>query len=470
MVEARSVRVGTRLGVGRRHRLRDASGRCLIVVADGTITTSTTDSGAARRAYSARRWADLRDGLANTTPQAIGRALLAIAVLGGSLWLAVATWPTLLPFLIGGLIAYMLLPVVDALDQVMPRSLAAGVSVLGVLAVIVAIGVIVGPPLVRTFAKLAVDLPTAADIDAALERARAQLAELPEGSADAILPIVATVAATARDVLATLPQRTDALTQDILRVLLNTLGAVLGLIVLPTWMLAVMSQQRRGRMAVDRQLAPWLRRDLWAVVAIVDRAVGSDLRGSVLAAGLVGVLTYLGLQATMRLGGPTFQEPLALSVLAGATQVVPVVGPIAGALPALLILPLSPERAATYFVVYVAARVIGTTVVGARLRDRYEGVPPVILVPGVVVLGQFGLLWLLLSAPILTVAADVVRYLHGRLSEPPLPAGVLPRTAGYGRPAPVTATRVPNVYRRVRRGSNMTTTAGTTVNAPAGRS
>jgi predicted PurR-regulated permease PerM len=438
-------------------------------VASEVRTTSTPDPDAGRKAYAARRWADLRDGVASTTPQAIGRGLLTLAVVGGSVWLAVATWPTLLPFLVGGLIAYMLLPVVDTLDQVMPRGLAAAVSVIAVLAVIVAIGVIVGPPLVKAFAKLATDLPSAADIDAALDRLRAQLSALPSGSADAILPVLVTLATTAREVMTTLPERTDALTQELLRILLNTLGAVLGLIVLPTWMLSVMSQQRRGRMAVDRELAPWLRRDLWAIVAILDRAVGSYLRGYVLAAGLVGMLTYFGLQATMRLGGPTFQEPLALAVLAGATQVVPVIGPIAGALPALLILPVSPERAGTYLVVYVAARVLGTTAVGARLRDRYEGVPPVILVPGVVVLGQFGLLWLLLSAPILTVAADIVRYLHGRLSEPPLPAGVLPRTADYGRRPAVAPARVPNVYRTMRRRSAGAAPAGATVSAPAGR-
>lgn len=438
-------------------------------VATDLRTTSTTDPRLARRAYSARRWAELRDGLASTTPQAIGRGLLALAVVGGSLWVAVATWPTLLPFVVGGLISYMLLPVVDTLDHAMPRALAAAVSVVGILAVIVAIVVIVAPPLVRAFGQLAIDLPTAGDIDAALERARTQLAALPDGSADAILPILATLAATARDVMASLPERTDALTQDILRVFLNTLGAVLGLIVLPTWMLSVMSEQRRGRMAVDRELAAWLRRDLWAVIAIVDRAVGSYLRGYVLVAGLVGVLTYLGLQGTMRLGGPQFQEPLALAVLAGATQVVPIVGPIAGALPALLILPISPERAAAYLVIYVAARVIAATAVGARLRDRYEGVPPVILVPGVVVLGQFGLLWLLLSAPILTIAADIVRYVHGRLSEPPLPAGVLPRTAGFGRLAPAAPSRVPNIYRTVRRSPTRAASAGATISAPAGR-
>ncbi|HET8785682.1 MAG TPA: AI-2E family transporter [Candidatus Limnocylindrales bacterium] len=148
-------------------------------VATDIQTAPAADARAARKAYATRRWADVRDGITTTTPQAVGRGLLAVAVVGGSLWLAVATWPTLLPFLVGGLIAYTLLPVVDALDQVMPRPLAAGLSVLGVLAAVVAVGVIVGPPLIGAFARLSGDLPTAADIDAALERAREQLAALP---------------------------------------------------------------------------------------------------------------------------------------------------------------------------------------------------------------------------------------------------------------------------------------------------
>jgi hypothetical protein len=70
-------------------------------VASEVRTASTPDPDAARKAYAARRWADLRDGVASTTPQAIGRGLLTLAVVGGSVWLAVATWPTLLPFLVG---------------------------------------------------------------------------------------------------------------------------------------------------------------------------------------------------------------------------------------------------------------------------------------------------------------------------------------------------------------------------------
>ena len=164
----------------------------------------------------------------------------------------------------------------------------------------------------------------------------------------------------------------------------------------------------------------------------------------------MGFLVYVGLRASPSIGGPTFQEPLALAALAGATQVIPIIGPLLGLLPVLLILVVDSDRALVYAGVYVAARLLGASLLGSRLMERRLGVHPAILIPGVVMLGQLGILWLLLSAPIVSAVADLVRYVHGRLSEPPLPAGVLPRTqaAAVRLPAGSPVSRVPSTYRR----------------------
>ena len=396
----------------------------------------TIEDTSARRAYAAAEWAALRERVATITPRSIGRAILAAAAIGGTAWLAAASWPALVPFVVGGLLAYALLPVVDALDRILPRSLAALASVLAAIAVVIGIGVIVLPPLANAFVRLATSLPTPDELDAALKRLQDQVGSLPEGSAALILPVVGTLADTVREVFSGAAGGLDDVIRAGLAALLNAIGALLGLIVLPTWMLVLMSQQRRAKLAIDSQITPGLRSDVWAVAAIVDRAAGSYLRGYVVTAFLVGVLAYVGLVASPRIGGPTFQEPLALATLAGATQVVPVVGPLLGAAPALLLLPIDPARAGTYFAVYLGARLLGASLLGSRLMQRRIGVHPAILVPGVVMIGQFGILWLLLSAPIVAIAVDLVRYLHGRLSEPPLPAGVLPRTFQRPQTAP----------------------------------
>src|SRR4029450_6908084 len=102
-------------------------------------------------------------------------------------------------------------------------------------------------------------------------RMRDQLSTLPEGSAAAVVPGIVAGATALPDVVATLPARVDELAQAVLGVVLNTIGAVLGLIVLPTWMLGVMSEQRRARIAVDARLAPWLRKDRWGSCGISGR-------------------------------------------------------------------------------------------------------------------------------------------------------------------------------------------------------
>jgi predicted PurR-regulated permease PerM len=402
----------------------------------------------ARKAYAAGQWADLRDRLQTVTPQAIGRAAVATVATVGAIWLMSASWPAVLPFIVGGIVTYELLPVVDALDRVMPRMLAAVISVLAVVAAIIAIGVLVLPPLANIFVRFAADLPTTADIDAAIARFQQQLTALPDGSTAVLVPILTSLAGTIRDTFSGAAGGLDDVVRVGLAVLLNAVGALLGLIVLPTWMLTLLTQKHRARIAVNNQITPSLRRDAWAVAAIADRAAGAYLRGYVVTAALVGLLTYVGLQLLPQIGGPTYQQPVALATFAGVTQVVPVLGTILGLIPALLILPLSPERAAAYLAVYVVARILGSTILGSRLMSRNIGVHPAILVPGVVLIGQFGILWLLLSAPIVAIAVDLVRYIHGRLSEPPRPAGVLPH-----EPMPVAAQaartggQIPSAYR-----------------------
>jgi predicted PurR-regulated permease PerM len=405
------------------------------------------DDLAARQRHAAAEWAALRARLRTVTPQALGRSALALGAVAVAIWLAATSWPALLPFIVGGLIAYELLPVVDALDRVMPRGFAALISVLVVVGVLIGILVAILPPLAGAFVRFAVTLPTSADIDAAIARLQAQLGNLPEGSAAVFIPVVTTLAATFRDTFAGAAGGLDDIVRAGLAALLNAVGALLGLIVLPTWMLVVMSHKERARIAINNRITPGLRGDAWAVVAIVDRAAGAYLRGYIVTGLLVGLLVYIGATISPLVGAPTFREPLAVAAFAGVTQVVPVVGALLGLVPALLALPLGVDRAVTYLVVYLAARYIGASLLGGRLMGRRINVHPAILVPAVVMIGQFGVLWLLLSAPIVAILVDLVRYFSGRLSEPPRPAGVLPGVPAPAATSPSAPKEIPSAYR-----------------------
>jgi predicted PurR-regulated permease PerM len=399
-------------------------------------------------------WGRLRARLATVTPGAVGRAGLTAGAVLVVLGVALGTWPAMLPFLIGGVIAYAVLPLVNRLDGLVPRPLAALLSVLAVLAALVGIIAVVLPPLVTSIVRLAETLPGNEDIDQALADVQAWLGGQQIGR-DVLAPALGSIVVSIRETMAGASTGLDDLAVGVARGLASALGAAIGLIILPTWMLTLLSDQRRGHAAINGRLAPWVRQDFWAIVRIIDRIASTYIRGFLVAAVVVGGLTYAGVELIEAAGGPTFEQPLALAVFAGATQLIPEIGPFLGLLPVLLVLPIAPERAVGYLGAYIAARWIGAGLVGGRLMEGRLGVHPAILIPSIVILTQFGWIWLFIAAPVVSMAVTTVRYIHGRLSDPPRPAGVLPwdpvprtvQPAAGG--APVPAARVPAVYRNL---------------------
>jgi predicted PurR-regulated permease PerM len=187
-----------------------------------------------------------------------------------------------------------------------------------------------------------------------------------------------------------------------------------------------------------------------ALLTIVHRALSTFLRVQIAAAVALGVAVYAGLDLVARAGIASYPAAIALAAFMGTAQVIPQLGGLIGAIPIVLIAFArqdDPAAAVALLVVYLVAQQLVKLAVGGRL-GRDLNVHPGLALPAFAVISQISLGWLLLSAPILVIARNTVRYLRGRLAEPPQPAGVLPwerRRAGSGsapRPAPV-----PSIYR-----------------------
>jgi len=402
-------------------------------------------------------WRLLRARLSTITPQALGRGALSTAVVVVAALLAKETWPALLPFAIGGLLAYTIYPVVDRLDRVMPRVLAAALALVAGLAILVLIVAVVIPPLVSASIQLLRELPDSAQLAQLRAQLDAYLATLPEGARVLVVGILERVGAIARDGMSGFLDSIASLVVSGVVGIFDTIGFVVGLVILPLWTLSVVRDGGSLRAQLASQFAPALRADAMALLTIVHRALGTFLRVQLAAAGAVGVAVYVGLQGVERAELATYPGAIAVAAFMGTAQVIPQLGGLIGALPiGLLALARQDEPAAAValLVVYMIALQIVKLTVGARL-GRDLSVRPAIALPAFAVISQIGLVWLLLSAPILVVARNTVRYLRGRLSEPPLPAGVLPgerrrsaapsgQAAGTRGPA---VAPVPSVYR-----------------------
>ena len=407
------------------------------------VTTKAQPSLAVRRERARAAWSLFLTRLGTITPAQAGRSALAVALLAGAAWIVVASWPALAPIAAGLLLAYILLPVVNRLDAFMPRVLASILAVLGALALVVGALVIVVPPLTAGIVRFVSQLPSGRRLTELLADLEAAIGTLPEGASAIVSGTLSQIVVDVGSILSASGAGIEGLGAGFVDLLLGAFSAALGLIILPSWILTLLREQGTMRRAVDVRLAGWLRADFWAIARIADRAASAYFRGFLLIATLTGFGVWLGLIAAERLGLGTASFALPVAVFAGAVQLVPTIGPILAFLPAILVAPTSIERAALYLVVYVASIWLANRVGGARTVGRL-GVHPAILLPGIVALSQFGLIWVLMAGPLLSFVQEGARYLFGRLSEPPRPAGVLP-----GEPVPsaaTTAAHVPSVY------------------------
>lgn len=388
----------------------------------------------------------------SVTPRTLGRTLLVLSALAGLVWLAVASWPALLPFIVGGVLAYIISPLVDVLDRLMPRVLAA---LLGVLLVLGAIGALlwaIVPPLVNQTVALVQQIPPDMTLKDLSEQLILRVQFLPPGvEALVVNGITSATDRLLENIRGIVP--TMFSTTAIMR-LLNALGFILGLVVLPTWLLTVLKDKPRAKRALGGALPTGLRADFWAVLRMLDRAFGTFFRGQALVALAVGLMTYLGLELLIRLGAPDSPYVVTLAALAGVLQLIPEVGPLVNIILAVFLVYKSSGALALYVLaLYLGIQFLVGRLVKDRIEQRIIDVNPALLVLVIVALSQLGVFWLFIAAPVAGITRDLFRYFYGRLSEPPRPAGLLP-----GEPLPAGAAgqsnaqprrRVPLVYRRM---------------------
>jgi predicted PurR-regulated permease PerM len=147
------------------------------------------------------------------------------------------------------------------------------------------------------------------------------------------------------------------------------------------------------------RLFPPTRRD--HVRHVMSRLAGSYmgwLRGLVVGAAILGVLTYLGLLAV----GLPFA--IFFSILTAVAIVVPYFGSIVSSVPPILYaLTISPTKAVLVTLIYIGAHQIEGNVIGPLVMARAVRLHPALVAIGVVAVGElFGFAGLLVAVPIIT--------------------------------------------------------------------
>src|SRR3712207_4326882 len=327
-----------------------------------------------------RAWQRLGLRLRSVTPSMLMRFLLvlgALAFIGRIIWMA---WDVLLPFQVGAVLAYLLLPLVNRLDRRMPRPLAI-LLVFGVgLAVFVLALAYLLPILVEQIRAALGIVPTGDQIARLLDRLNQVLARLPPDAQTFVQNGITRVVTTVRDNLFTYAQGVLTVLVTSVLGLINTLGFVLGFVVVPFWLFYVLKDEHRGRQAFERLLPPWMRDDVVAVLRIIDRVFSNYVRGQVILGVMVGGAAFLGLNALSLLGIEGIHSTLLLGIFAAITELIPTVGPIIGAVPAVIMgLFTSWEATIAIVLLYVVIQQIENAVLVPRVTGTTLDIHPAIL-------------------------------------------------------------------------------------------
>ena len=161
-----------------------------------------------------------------------------------------------------------------------------------------------------------------------------------------------------------------------------------------------------------RRIAPIRWRALYDDLSSkADVAIGGYLRGQLLITFILGVFIYLGLRI---IGVPL---ALAISFLAALFNIVPYLGPIIGVTPAVLLgFTVSPLTALLAVVVFVVANQLEGNVLAPYILSRSTNLHPVTVLLAILAgAGLFGLLGALLAVPVVALGKVILEeYLYTR--------------------------------------------------------
>ena len=331
------------------------------------------------------------------------------------LWTVWQARDALIPFAVGSIVAYALSPVVERIasssvlrrqSDTVRRGIAVGVIYLGFgILGLWAISAVV-PLATDQIVEFVDTLP--ATVDAAqtegtllLERYRQRV---PISVQTNLEHYVDGASAAAASAVAAMAQRT-------LATVTSTIGLIFGFAVTPFFVFYAMRDRGRAAAALIGAAPPALQEDVRNVLRVGDLMLARFLQGQLILGLIVGLAAFIGLSL---LG---VQLSLGLGVIAGLTELIPIIGPFLGAIPGLLIvLATEPSKVLWVGLLYLAIQMAENYLLVPRIQGGAVQIHPAMVLVLLVVFGAVMGLWgLIVAVPLAAILRELFWYFDARL-------------------------------------------------------
>lgn len=345
------------------------------------------------------------------------RVILVIALIALVSGILIAAWAALVPFFLGAMLAYLLMPAVNFLDYHAPRPMrnkgwsrpvAIIITYILVLALIAGVLAYFVPVVTSQFDILVKAAPRyldqieklfTYDVQALIER-------IPPDIQDAVNSNITK----AIDTLVGALQKGVTMT---LRTVSQTVSFIIGLVIVPFWLFYVLRDSSKMNQTFYGMIPDKAQEDVRNVIKIIDDLLSAYIRGQLLLCLVVGAMAT----AALVILGINFA--LLLGTIAGILEIIPILGPYLGAIPAIVMaLADRPQAALWVAISFAAIQQIENIFLVPRISGNAVRFHPALVMVIVVIGSQVAGLWgLLVAVPIAAIVRDVYHYLYLRTTE-----------------------------------------------------
>lgn len=327
----------------------------------------------------------------------------------------------LLPFFIGIVLAYLVVPLVDWIDRKTPlktrgqsikRMAIVIIVFLIILALLCLIGYLVLASLINSFSMFMTNAPTL--ITQGLQTAGQWLESILE-------PLAPEHQQQAYDIINKIGLAIGNWLQGAfvsgLKFIPSTYTFVVGFLTLPFFLIVFMANVHSMGKGVYRLFTKEEARHIHNFLHILNRIFGRYIRSQLLLAVSMGILVYIALLILK------INMALALGVIASLLALIPVIGGVlAGIVGVIVTLALAPAKVLLVIIAYVVINLIGGSILLAKFQGDAVNIDPSIVMILIIVGGYVGgILGMVVITPFAALAFALYQYIRKEIQKSAAP-------------------------------------------------
>lgn len=308
------------------------------------------------------------------------KTIIFTVVLLMSLWVVVQIRDIIILLFVSFVLMAALTPIIDKLEQKrIPRTIAILIIYAVLLSIMTLIGTLIVPPLVNQTVHLVSGLPA----------------------------YIQSIAPEANIQINTILQQIIPVGGGVIRFSLGVFTNIIAFVTFLVFTFYFLLERKKLNGYLNKMIGKEAGKRFFHIVEEIEFRLGAWVRGELLLMLTIGILTYVGLTII----GINYALPLAL--IAGLLEIVPIVGPIISAVPAILVgLTVSPGFALVVVALYIIIQQLENSVVVPAVMRKAVGLSPLITILALMIGARLaGIGGALLSIPLVLVLDVVVRHL-----------------------------------------------------------